>query len=297
MNDKPLDITITVADRITSKSWQRKTLTLDEFATWLSKPKRSSETVAEFDALSPEEKRKLKAQAVAYIMGTLEGVERNAFSIRSRSALTLDYDKCDSQLTVTELWRNFPWRAIIHSTRQHRLNAPRARVIVPTTRDMTLDEFAFISRKVAEIVRTEGATLDETSHEPSRAMYAPTVSAYQPYVCKMNDNPLLDVDAFLTDHPGWRSTEWARQAIGSSKPRVDQSQFTRERYVDGVRTATFTSLTGTLLSHGIYPDAAWQLMDAFNQVYFDPPFDYDKFDHTFRSIWKREEAKRNGRTR
>ncbi len=68
--------------------WTLHRYTFDQLFEWLSVPHRSSEATAQFDAMTGDQRDKLKQQAQAFVMGTLDGNRRKAEFIRSRSAFS-----------------------------------------------------------------------------------------------------------------------------------------------------------------------------------------------------------------
>ncbi|OPG15997.1 primase C-terminal domain-containing protein [Ferroacidibacillus organovorans] len=281
-----------------STEWPTIEAHLSQLYTRLARVIRTPETTTEFDAMDKQQQDGLK-DVGGYIPAILKGSRRISGAVEARTAIVLDADTLpsDGHLKLWQDWLNsFGYNALIHTTRKHRPESPRARLVIPTDRPMALDEYHYICGFIYCVLNEEeNSIFDHTTLQAERFMYWPSASTDQEFWYKINDAELLHVDHFMSGDPDWRNSDWMQQ-LNSIKPRVDQTQFTRERFGDGERTATFTRLTGTLLAHGIDADVTWQLMDAFNQVFFNPPFGYQKFEHDFRGIWKREEAKRNGRT-
>ena len=275
--------------------WTLHRYTFDQLFEWLSVPHRSNETTAQFDAMTKTQRDNLKQQAQAFVMGTLDGNQRKAEFILSRSAITLDYDHNTDAQAVYALWRKVSWRAILYTSRQHRPGKPRVRILIPTSRDMTLNEFDFISHKVAEIIKTDGTGIDDTCHQPSRAMFAGSVSADQEYKIRRNLEPLfLDPDEFLKDYPGWQQTEWDKPEPIQTASTTDSTEWPykwmQEEYVDGTRTDALTGALGVLFAHGIPSKLAWQFIQGFNLL-FDPPLEQEKIIHTYNSFAGREGTK------
>ena len=294
MNAAPIAVTI-AKSVIDTYGWKLNLFpTAADFATWLNDPYHCRETMAQIDAMTREQRNKIKAQAQAFVMGTLTTKQRTAATISKRSALTYDFDHCVSWDAVGELWRRIEdngWRAIIYPTFSAREDAPRVRVLILLSRNVSVREFAFLTRAVAEAIQTEGVTLDEGSHQPERAMFAPIVAADQRFWTKSTDGEPFDVDTFLDARTDWQQTEWDKPEPIQTASTTDITEWPykwmQEEYVDGTRTNALNGALGVLFSHGIPSRLVWQFIQGFNML-FDPPLDQAKIIHTYKSYARRE---------
>ncbi len=291
-----VQIAVTIAKSvIDTYGWKLNLFpTVADFATWLNDPYHCRETMAQIDAMTREQRNKIKAQAQAFVMGTLTTKQRTAATISKRSALTYDFDHCVSWDAVGELWRRIEdngWRAIIYPTFSSREDAPRVRVIVLLSRNVSIDEFAYLTRAVAELTQTEGVEIDEGSHQPERAMYAPIVAADQSFWIKSTDGEPFDVDKFLDARTDWQQTEWVKPQQEPVNSYTNDEEWPYrwmgEEYPDGTRTEALKGALGVLFSHGIPSKLTWQFIQGFNQL-FDPPLEQEKLIHTFKSYARRE---------
>ena len=77
----------------------------------------------------------------------------------------------------------------------------RLRLIIPLSRTVTPDEYAAISRRIAdELTLTR---FDPTTFEPARLMYWPSTPEDGEFVFRYNNAPFLDPDAVLATYPDW----------------------------------------------------------------------------------------------
>ena len=121
--------------------------------------------------------------------------------VEGRSMLTQDADHAGIGF-IDSYEMLCPYASCLYTTHGHTPEAPRVRVVVPLTRDVTPDEYAAISRFFAAEWGID--QFDECSHRPHQLMYWPTTPADGEYVFKRCDGEWLDPDRYLAAHPGWR---------------------------------------------------------------------------------------------
>lgn len=195
-----LDRTLNIAVGQTrqTKTWKNKKITWANLVERLSKPTRTQETAAEYALMSKESKARVK-DVGGFVGGYCDGGNRS--KVRFRSCLTLDADsvKTDIWETWLDLYGN---AACLYSTHSHTEEAPRYRLIIPTDRDMSPDEFQAVSRRVADTLGIDN--FDESTHQPQRLMYWPSCSRDAEYVYKVRQAELLSVDEVLGTYVDWR---------------------------------------------------------------------------------------------
>jgi hypothetical protein len=291
-------LTIVAGKNRKSLEWGTVTIHLSSFYDILSRVQRTPETTAEFDRMDKEVQDNLKDRG-GYVGGALTGKQRLKGAVATRSLITLDADKLDSISDLWDTWKEkYGYNAFLHTTRKHRPSAPRARLIIPTNRHMSPEEYVFISRTIADDLGS--AMFDDTTHQPERLMFWPTASADGEFIFYVHDAPLLDVDKFLslflgldklfTLYDGTAQKKWVtkQENIATTTEQAEYHYpWMREQYPDNTRTTGLTGLIGVLFSHGIDLHLAWQLVTSYNKVYFDPPLDQSKLKHTFESYMRR----------
>ncbi|AET42291.1 DNA helicase [Ruegeria phage DSS3-P1] len=121
----------------------------------------------------------------------------------------------------------------MHTTRSHCPEKPRVRMIVPLSREVTLDEANALTRILATYLADdpeEGIEIpDIVSMKANQVMYLPSISRDQEYWTDENEGELLDVDEFLAEHPLWddhallphKESETNRGKIDPSKRMED----------------------------------------------------------------------------
>ena len=207
------EITISQAGTRFATLWQPHILTVGEFYDRLKTPARGTETYVEYCALPVSEQGRLK-DVGGFVGGTLKDGRRSAHNVLGRDLITLDLDTIpayEARKVISRLLiMGFSFCA--YSTRKHCPTRPRLRVIVPTDRTMTPDEYEPIARKVASWIGIEMA--DPTTFQAVRLMYWPSCSRDGEYIFEYQDGPLLEADKVLSSYEDWTSFESWPQVPG-----------------------------------------------------------------------------------
>lgn len=183
-----------------AKRWVNQQVTFDELCERLSQTVRTPETVEEYSKLPKSERDRAKDKG-GFVGGKLKGGRRKRDTVEGRSMLTQDADHAGIGF-IDSYEMLCPYASCLYTTHGHTPEAPRVRVVVPLTRDVTPDEYAAISRLFAAEWGID--QFDECSHRPHQLMYWPTTPADGEYVFKRCDGEWLDPDRYLAAHPGWR---------------------------------------------------------------------------------------------
>lgn len=178
---------------------------------------RTAETCAEYCQMKKSEKDAVKGKG-GFVAGTLKGVSRKKNEVLSRSMITLDADKL--KIGFIENY-NPDYFAILYTTHSHTKESPRARILIPLTRDVTPDEYNAIARFLAAEIGMD--MVDPCSFEINQLMYWPTCSFDGEYVCKKYEKPWLDPDTFLAKRPNWQDYKTLPLAP-NEKEKVDKER-------------------------------------------------------------------------
>ena len=202
------EITISAAGSRHATRWPAQRLRWSELVARLQTPVRSTETLAAYLQLSKRQQDDLK-DVGGYVAGELQDGRRKAGHVLGRDVITLDLDSIPAGKTEDVLCllgaMGCGWA--VYSTRKHRPEAPRLRVLLPLARTVTADEYEPIARKLAEWIGMDMA--DRSTFEASRLMYWPSCCSDGDYVCRHTDLPLLDPDAVLAQYADWRDcSQW-----------------------------------------------------------------------------------------
>ena len=187
-------------------------------------PARGTETLAAYLNMKKAQQDDLK-DVGGFMAGTLSGPRRKANNVTGRDVITLDLDNIPSGGTEDVLRRveALGCGYCIYSTRKHSPAAPRLRVLLPTDRTMTADEYEPCARKMAEYIGLE--LMDPTTFEVSRLMYWPSCCADSQYIYVWKDKPLLSANGLLAKYDDWTDcTAWPQVPGALSLPKLAVKQ-------------------------------------------------------------------------
>lgn len=184
---------IATAPSRTSKKWKTVDVSWDWMLDKLRTPKRTGETMAEYQRM-PKEEQAQRKDVGGFVGGALNGGRRVAGAVTERWLLTLDADHArrDDWEEVTSL---YDWRMAVYSTHSHTPDRPRLRWIIPLRRAVTTEEYQACARKMADLIGI--STMDPTTYQPERLMYWPSCPEDAEYVFKEQDGPILNPDELL----------------------------------------------------------------------------------------------------
>ena len=203
-------ISISTGGSRKATNWPPCNFMWSELTEKLRTPMRSTETLTEYLNMKKFQQDELK-DVGGFVGGTFAGARRKADSVIGRDIVTLDLDNIPAGGTQEVLRRieGLGCGYCVYSTRKHREEAPRLRILLPIDRTVSADEYIPIARKVAQHIGIE--MCDKTTFEPSRLMYWPSVSADGIYVYYCGDKPLLSADGVLSLYADWHDyTSWPR---------------------------------------------------------------------------------------
>ncbi|MPN39221.1 hypothetical protein SDC9_186749 [bioreactor metagenome] len=194
-----MELKIAYGDSRLSKRWINKKTTFDELCERFKVTRRTTETVAEYKRFT-KDRRDAAKDVGGYVLGHLKGGRRKKDTVESRSGITLDADHAGSNFidTVEML---FPHKCVIYSTHSHTPEEPRLRMVIPLAREVSPDEYAAVSRLVAEVIGMD--FFDDSTYEPERLMYWPSTPSDGEYIFKEIDGAILDPDAYLSKLSDW----------------------------------------------------------------------------------------------
>jgi len=162
-----------------------------------------------------------KAAEGWFIPASFEQHYRNAENLIERHALTLDYDNVTaSEVTkIQSELKNYAYA--IYTTWTSTPEKPRVRVVVPTSRPMSADEFCAVSRRVASWAGIELAARE--SHVVAQMMYMPTRKPGSAFKSKIGKGQWLDVDGVLAQYSNWTDrNEWPKRKDHDSTYKSDE---------------------------------------------------------------------------
>lgn len=189
-------------------NWKPEYLTWDEFLDKLRKVRRTAETMVQYDKMNNLDRHKIK-DGPAFVGGLVRGGRRKKENVDTRSLITLDIDHADDGFMFSVELMLGGTAYVIYSTHSHRPDKPKYRLIVPADRTMSPDEYAAVSRKLAEQIGLD--YFDRTTFEVHRLMYLPSCSKDADPVLEIFEGEPLSVDTMLAEYEDWRDVlSWPR---------------------------------------------------------------------------------------
>lgn len=195
------DNTLNIASGLSAKTkvWKNKKWQWSELVEKLKEENRTNETHKEFLAATKDEQLKIK-DVGGYVGGYLRNGRRKPENVVNRQLLTLDIDFGHLNLW-DDLTLQFDNAMLIHSTHKHSEEAPRYRLIIPLSREVSPDEYVAVARQMAGMIDID--LFDNTTFETNRLMFWPSNPKDREYYCEFQDGPFLDADTALKSYVDW----------------------------------------------------------------------------------------------
>ncbi|MBR2697261.1 MAG: hypothetical protein IKE76_01600 [Clostridia bacterium] len=149
-------IAISEGDNRKSLKWLMVDTDISALYSRFEKPIRGTETMTAYLAMSKAEQDSRK-DIGGFVGGRLNGPRRKRDNVVSRCIVTLDMDTIPPYGTdkVIAKLDQLGCGYAVYSTRKHRPEAPRLRIVIVTDRDMSPDEYDAVSRRIAAIIGIE----------------------------------------------------------------------------------------------------------------------------------------------
>lgn len=220
-------ISISIGASRWSMQWTQTTMLWSELCDRLKTPVRTEETVEEYHKMKKADQGKLK-DIGGFVGGTLSGLQRKAINVTGRDLITLDLDAIKPGDTdrVVRTVNSLGMAYVIYSTRSHTEHRPRLRVVVPTDRTMTVDEYEPIARKLASLIGI--GMCDGTTFEASRLMYWPSCPKDAQYVYHVGDKRFLSADGMLGLYDDWHDVRSWAQVPGHEAPQRERQLLAKQ---------------------------------------------------------------------
>lgn len=171
------------------KKWKNKQLPWSQILRKLEEPVKTPETYAEYMKLSKSRQDQIK-DVGGFIGGSLKDGRRKAENVRERQVITLDADFAPAYM-LEDMEMLTDYNYAVYSTHKHCPEKPRLRILIPLKRPVTPDEYEAVGRKLAEDIGID--YFDDTTYQPSRLMYWPSVSADGEYIFKYYEDEVFRV--------------------------------------------------------------------------------------------------------
>lgn len=193
----------------TTKTWKNTKARWSKLVAKLSEATRTNETYSQFMRANKADQSKIK-DVGGFVGGFLDKGLRRKSSVMYKQVISLDID-----FSYADFWWDFTLlydcAAVIHSTHKSSPSKPRHRLIIPLSREVTVEEYQAIARRIAGDLNID--LFDQSTFEPERLMFWPSVSADAEYYFEYQDGPWLDADYVLGLYDDWHDvSEWPTAA-------------------------------------------------------------------------------------
>ena len=235
--------------------WQNKEILWSELLDKLSSTTRTRESAEEYAHLSKTERDSIK-DIGGFVGGYLKNGKRSNSSIVNRCLVCLDADTGDEDLR-SDLELSCPFTYALYSTHSHTPEKPRFRIVIPLDRDVTPDEYAAISRRLADNLTL--SRFDSTTFEAARLMYWPSTPEDGEFIFDYGPGPFCNADEILASYADWRdATLWPTmqpldERINGSLKKAEDPLTKRGLIGAFCRAHTITNLMETILKDSYSP--------------------------------------------
>ena len=202
----------------TTKVWKNTKAKWSNLVNKLSSPVITGEKYSQFMRASKADQGKIK-DVGGFVGGYLDKGLRRKTSVQYKQIVSLDID-----FSHSNFWWDFTMlfdcAAVIHSTHKSCEDRPRHRLIIPLSREVTVEEYQAIARKIAGDLDIE--LFDPSTFEPERLMFWPSISSDSKYYFEFQDGKWLDADYILSLYDDWKNTvEWPSDSSSVEAIRAD----------------------------------------------------------------------------
>ena len=233
-----------------AKTWANKTTTWDELCGRLETTIRTTETAEEYPKMKKDDRDRAKDKG-GFVGGSLRDNRRKRETVVCRSMLTLDADAAEVGF-IDRFLSGCKYAACLYTTHGHTPEAPRCRIVIPFTRDISPDEYVALARFFAAEWGID--QFDECSYRPHQLMYWPTTPANGEFISRTVKGEWLDPDVYLSAHPNWQDcsllpTSSRESTVRSTATKPQEDPLTKKGVVGAFcRTYSISAAIDTYLA-------------------------------------------------
>ena len=200
-----MKIDISIGNSRKSKDWYFQQMNIKDFIKRISTPIKTAETMTQYKNLAKLKQDDIK-DVGGFVLGRFKDNKRKKENLLYRSGISLDMDY-GNENTIEYLEKNLYYHCYIYSTHKHTSVNPRLRLIIPLKRNISADEYGAISRMIAKEINME--LFDNTTYDPSRLMYWPSISSDGEFIFKEIKKATLNPDDILKKYENWKDcSQW-----------------------------------------------------------------------------------------
>lgn len=231
---------IAVGDSRMSKKWKNKDIAWEDILARVSSTIRTTETVEEYRKFKKGQQDEIK-DVGGFVGGHLREGRRKNGNVLCRSMLSLDMDYGKPGVWE-DLILPLGVKCCMYSTHKHTPEAPRLRILLPLSREVSEDEYPAVARMAAKEIGID--LFDDTTYEACRLMYWPSTPSNGEFYFKDTDGELLDPDKYLSEYADWHdASTWpvsSRQSEAVRKSVSEQADPLTKPGVIGAFCRTYT---------------------------------------------------------
>ena len=255
----------------------RLDLTWEEIVEKFRTPVITDESVAEYEAMDNEQKTDVK-DVGGYVAGEMTSNRRSKAALINRQIVTIDVDHAPQNF-VTQMHLLFDPVYLLHSTHSSTADQLRVRMLIPLTRPVTPDEYRYVAGRICEEIGQ--SAVDDSTDQPERLMFWPSVAFDAEYVFDVCGNNILDPDKLL---PKDFEPE-------PPKPKVQSEiQNGTLEIQEGRRNKVVFDFAATLRGKGMDQSGIRAVLEEINDRYCNPPLPSTELDMITRSVCSRYQA-------
>lgn len=244
----------------------------------LKHPKITEETIDEYRAMTNEQRTEIK-DVGGFVGGRMKGGVRRKSALENRTLLTIDADDATPH-TVSDFLLLNDQVFFCHTTHTSTEASPRLRWIFPLLRPVTAEEYSAIAREVAKWVGAD--TIDETTDQPERLMFWPSVAFDGDFQYWEGGRVVLDPDEIL----GEQDAPAEPAPVPKKEKPIRDGEW---KIPEGQRNKTLFSYAATLRGAGLDEAGIRYSLSDYNERYCEIPLPESELDTIVRSICGRYE--------
>lgn len=200
-----IKLNISTATNRWAKVWKNSEILWSDFLKKLSTPVVTKETALEYKSMKKDLRDNIK-DVGGFVGGFLKDNKRRKENLVSRSLITLDLDNIN--VSTSDIWDTitllYDCELCVYSTHSHTEEKPRLRLIIPTDKLISAEEYQAISRRIADDIGID--MFDDTTYEPERLMYWASHPTDVECVFKVQHGKLLDTEKIKDTYLDWKDT-------------------------------------------------------------------------------------------
>lgn len=246
-------------------------LSWDELKSRLKKPVVTDESIEEYLAMTNEERTNIK-DVGGFVGGRMRGGKRSKTALENRTVLTIDADDATPHTVADFLLLN-DVVFFCHTTHTSTESSPRLRWVFPLLRAVTPEEYRTLAGEVGKWIGVD--TLDDTTDQPERLMFWPSVAFDADFRFWEGGIRILDPDEILDE----------AEPIPEPAPQTkDNLDLGAQSVPEGQRNKTVFSFAANLRGQGLDYAGIRDMVSNYNERYCQPPLPEEELDTIVRSI-------------